>query len=74
LQPQYQQKQNNITTIPMADITKCTGDECPLKETCYRYTAKESRYQSFFANVPYDNAKKECEEYLKIKHDSNTRI
>ncbi len=36
----------------MADITKCKGVNCPLKETCYRYTAKESEYNQtwFLAN------------------------
>jgi hypothetical protein len=23
----------------MTDITKCTGEGCALKETCYRFTA-----------------------------------
>jgi hypothetical protein len=33
----------------MADITKCKGLNCPLKETCYRYSAKESDYnQTWF--------------------------
>ena len=32
----------------MADITKCTGEGCPLKETCYRFTAPTDMYQSFF--------------------------
>jgi len=32
----------------MADITKCTNDTCPLRKTCYRYTAKsDSEWQSY---------------------------
>jgi len=31
----------------MADITKCEDNLCPSKETCYRYTAPESIYQSY---------------------------
>lgn len=31
----------------MADISKCDGLECPLKESCYRYNASESEIQSY---------------------------
>lgn len=31
----------------MPDITKCTNEECPLKETCYRYTVEPDEYQSY---------------------------
>lgn len=44
----------------MADITKCKGTDCPLKEKCYRYKAKDSRYwQSYMIEVPYKDG--ECE-------------
>jgi hypothetical protein len=36
----------------MANITKCTGDNCPIKEKCYRFTAISSKYQSWFS-PPY---------------------
>lgn len=36
--------------------------ECPLKETCYRYKANPSEWQSFFVGVPYENG--ECEHYI----------
>ena len=45
----------------MTDITKCTGDGCALKETCYRFTATTGMYQSFFFGVPIRNGK--CESY-----------
>lgn len=33
------------------DITKCKGVDCPVKESCIRYTAKESKYlQSWFVD------------------------
>lgn len=42
----------------------CTGENCPLKETCYRYTAFPNQWgQSYYVNVPYNEEKKECEEY-----------
>ena len=30
----------------------CGDKECPIKETCYRFTAKSSRYQSYFCKSP----------------------
>ncbi len=52
----------------MPDITMCSGEKCPLKETCYRYLARPSIYnQSFFENPPYDKATKNCDYYLKDK-------
>ena len=36
----------------MADITKCTGENCSKKETCYRYTAISSERQSYFIEPP----------------------
>ena len=41
----------------MTDITKCTGEGCPIKETCYRFTAPTGMYQSFFFEVPIRNLK-----------------
>ena len=38
----------------MADITMCTGDGCPLKETCYRYRAEpEPEHQTYLMAVPF---------------------
>jgi hypothetical protein len=35
----------------MADITKCKGINCPVKDNCYRYTARDSGfYQSWFVD------------------------
>jgi hypothetical protein len=36
----------------MADITMCSGERCPLKQICYRHTAKPSEQQSYFAQSP----------------------
>ena len=35
----------------MADISKCNGANCPIKEKCYRFTAPDGVWQ------PYDNHK-----------------
>jgi hypothetical protein len=35
----------------MADITKCKGINCPVRDNCYRYTARDSGfYQSWFVD------------------------
>lgn len=49
----------------MADITKCRGTGCPLKETCYRFLAKEGLRQSYFIEVHYKN--NNCKYYWNIK-------
>lgn len=45
----------------MTDITKCIGEGCDLKETCYRFTSATGMYQSFFFEVPIRNGK--CDYY-----------
>ena len=35
------------------DITKCNGQNCPIKEKCYRFTSEsKSIYQSHFIEIP----------------------
>lgn len=36
----------------MPDISMCQDNECPVNKLCYRYTAKASDYQSYFASSP----------------------
>ena len=50
----------------MADITKCKGTDCPLKETCYRFLAMEVLRQSYFIEVPFKDGK--CEYNLNVKN------
>lgn len=46
----------------MADITKCDGKGCDLKEKCYRFTANDGFVQSYFVNPPIvDNV---CDYFL----------
>lgn len=52
----------------MADITACMGNNCPLKESCYRFTCEKNPYrQSYFMNVPFDIEKVSCDHYWKIE-------
>ena len=47
--------------VLMPDISMCAnGLSCELRDTCYRYVAKSSRYQSYIA--PPDPGK-DCEYY-----------
>lgn len=52
----------------MADITMCTGDGCPLKEKCCRFTAEKSEWQSYFLTPPFDG--KTCEIYWGKQSES----
>jgi hypothetical protein len=59
----------------MADITKCKGINCPVRDNCYRYTARDSEfYQSWFVD---DNVGKlvdnnfSCDEYWEVKESTN---
>ena len=45
----------------MAVITKCHGNDCPVKENCYRFTAEEVWRQSYFMEVPFRDG--ECKMY-----------
>jgi hypothetical protein len=46
----------------MADITKCKGEGCPIKESCYRFTAQASLvWQSYLLTPPFDG--KTCDMY-----------
>lgn len=43
----------------------CKGENCPLKENCYRYRAYPSEcLQSYFINSPFDGEK--CEYFISI--------
>jgi len=44
----------------MPDISMCSGEGCPLKENCYRFTATPSKFrQSYFFTPPFKDG--ECE-------------
>ena len=49
----------------MTDITKCKGEDCPLRENCWRYKAPaDDLYQSWFVDIPFEDG--ECEHYWEI--------
>jgi hypothetical protein len=57
----------------MADITKCYGDDCPIKNKCYRYTAFANYdQQSYFTEIPgkTENGKFTCEMYWGVNNEA----
>ena len=47
------------------DITMCSGNNCELSSTCYRYKAEPSQYrQSYFCKPPNNNL--ECDYYWEM--------
>lgn len=49
------------------DICKCTGEGCQKKQSCYRYTAEASYYQSYFETPP--NKDGQCDHYWKVSEE-----
>jgi hypothetical protein len=49
----------------MPDIAKCTGEGCPKKESCYRFTSKPSMRQSYFVKPPIEE-NGECKSYWEV--------
>lgn len=54
----------------MPDITMCKGDNCSIKDTCYRHTAKADRLQSWFVEAPIKDGS--CEYYWEDKNANCT--
>lgn len=50
----------------MSGISKCSGENCPLKETCKRFTSTPSLVQSYI-NFKYNKEQKNCEFYYENK-------
>ena len=48
-------------SISMADISMCEGDDCNLRETCYRFKAEPCEYRQSYMPAPIKNGV--CEYY-----------
>lgn len=49
----------------MADICKCEGKECPIKDKCLRHTSITDKWnQTFFMEMPYLDGN--CEFFIPI--------
>lgn len=38
----------------MADITKCSNEDCPIKMECFRHTAKDN-YRQYYQSFEFKN-------------------
>jgi len=45
----------------MADISKCKNKQCPIKESCYRYTVPADPQWQSYCMFTYDNGK--CDDF-----------
>ena len=52
----------------MPDIAMCEGAECPMKESCHRFTATPSEYkQAYFETPPVKDGK--CNMYWGVTQE-----
>jgi hypothetical protein len=51
----------------------CPGDNCPIRESCYRYTALPHPYRQSYIDYKYDYENKFCEAYDKDDGSRATR-
>jgi len=58
---------NNQHGKVMADISKCLGHDCPLKETCYRHTAPSNTHWQAYGDFTFKEGT--CPDYWhRCKH------
>ena len=50
----------------MTDISKCNNQNCKIRNTCYRYRAADSDYQSYILIDKNVDSDKDCEHYWKV--------
>lgn len=56
----------------MPDICMCTGESCPLRDSCYRYLSEPSEYlQSYFVTPPYDGNK--CDHFWQVNSEQKVK-
>ncbi len=60
----------------MPDMSICTGEECPLRNTCYRYRANASEYLQSYIESPYSTEESKCDFYwpLRQKQENNLNL
>jgi hypothetical protein len=55
----------------MPDMSICTGNDCPLKDSCYRYKAKAGEYMQSYIEAPYNVEEAKCDFYWPTKQLKN---
>lgn len=59
----------------MADISMCKGENCLLKESCYRFLAEPNTIrQTYLSESPYNKETKSCTYYWKVSLKNNKII
>jgi hypothetical protein len=59
----------------MADISKCRGTDCPMKDKCWRYLAPSSKWQAYFhAESGLNQDKNECKNFIEAKENQVVQI
>ena len=53
----------------MADITMCSGKNCPLKRNCKRFTETPGEHEYYFSILPYSFLSKKCDMFWNINTD-----
>jgi len=56
-----------IDIYNMPDISMCSSNTCPLKESCYRFTATPNHHWQSYASFSYDEETKDCKHYWNNK-------
>ena len=53
----------------MSDITMCSSEHCPMKDKCYRASAKPNKFAQSWSNFEYTcNENSGFNEYISQKH------
>ncbi len=63
----------------MPELAKCHGAECPIKDSCFRFTKKSDDLLQLWLNgAPYDATKESCkmhvENYAKETKDTQRPV
>lgn len=52
----------------MADITMCSSEYCPVKDQCYRATAKPNKFAQSWSNFEYTcNENSGFNDFIRVK-------
>jgi len=51
----------------MSEICKCPGENCPIKEKCYRFTRLPDIYQNYLIKEPYNTETQKCDVFLQLR-------
>lgn len=52
----------------MPDISKCSNEDCPLKESCYRYKVKPNPFRQAYTTYEPNKDGKTCNHFIEIRN------